>query len=127
MRSKIEIQSRRYIELEGYLKTILLEKKTIRELTLILFEKFDNLEDIEYLIDAYILPIEEINEELHYYDSQSILNKPDEIQFIQKLSDKYGVDRSKIIKRIKDIRRINNIKESDSKIKKKKKTKKTVV
>lgn len=127
MNSKTELKIRRYIELEEYLKKLLSEERTIRELSLILFEEIDDLDDIEYLMDAYFLPIEEIDNELKNYDSKSLLNKSDEIQFIQQLSDKYGVDRSKIIKRIKDIRRINKIKVTFSKIKKKKKTKKTVV
>lgn len=127
MNSKTELKIRRYIELEEYLKKLLSEERTIRELSLILFEEIDDLDDIEYLMDAYFLPIEEIDNELKNYDSKSLLNKSDEIQFIQQLSDKYGVDRSKIIKRIKDIRRINKIKVTLSKIKKKKKTKKTVV
>lgn len=112
---------RRKMELEDYIKRHPLKEKSISDIIVKLFAKFSNIDDIEYLVDAYQMPIDEIEEALNQYDRHSWLDKPDEILFVKTLVEKYGVDRSKIIKRIQDVRRINSVKNAGFKVKKRKK------
>ena len=111
-------------ELEDYLNENYPKEKANSEVISLFFQDFSELRDIKYLIDAYQMPIKEIEEAIEYYDSHSVLDKPDELLFIKELAQKYGVEKSKIIKRIQDVRAINRLKKGEFKIKKRKKREK---
>lgn len=68
--------------------------------------------DRDYLIDAYLLPIKEITKRIEIcYKYNSKLN---ETVFIHGLCIYYGVDKRRIIKRIKNVRKINKQKSLDT-------------
>ena len=76
------------------------------------YDKALSLDDWRYFDEASIMPIEEINKALDFYDKSS--PKLDEIKFIAELADRYNVTTYQIIDRIKDIKKINNYKEKDN-------------
>jgi len=121
MKEKELLAIRRHIELEEYLEYNYPKGKLPKEVIEIFYNKFKNFDDLEYLVDAYQMPIDEIRKDIGYYDSYIILNKPDEVQFISKLMEKYNVQRSKIIKRIQEVRSIDIEKKAGFKVKKRKK------
>ena len=69
------------------------------------FSEFFSETEVEYLMNAYIMPIVQINEELHNYDTTK--PKLDELKFIKDLQIKYNVDEEQIITRIRRVRNIN--------------------
>lgn len=68
----------------------------------------ENIENASYLIEAYFMPIEEIESEIEKYDNS--YPEIDELKFINELSTRYNVDRNFIIERIKTVRGINRAK-----------------
>ena len=113
---QIEIANR-HIYLEDKLSklSIMQSDNKLTERTLnILFTKLryeddDNLslKDLEYLVDAYLMPFDEINKHIERYDSSH--PKLDAIKFIDELVSTYNVDKDKIIRRIQEVRNINKV------------------
>lgn len=113
---QIEIANR-HIYLEDKLSklSIMQSDNKLTERTLnILFTKLryeddDNLslKDLEYLVDAYLMPFDEINKHIDRYDSS--LPKLDAIKFVNELASTYNVDKDKIIRRIQEVRNINKV------------------
>lgn len=105
-----KISSERMLELEKILKECISKKKPFTEIA-----KKYKLEESLYLLYAYKMPIDSINNELIWYDT----NKVNPILFINSLMEKYGVTKDEVIIRVQEIRRINKYNESIN-IKKKK-------
>lgn len=115
MRNTQEVE--KFIELEQFLKDNILKTVTIKE-GLDSLLKLNTIEK-NYLILAYLLPKEEIEEAINLYDNTR--PRVDELLFVHSLSIKYNVDKNTIIKRIQQVRRIMRYEENLSK--KSKKTK----
>ena len=117
-----EVQAQEYINLENWHKEHTNDTMTpsyfLDELTLF------NESQIQYIIMAYMIPRIEIEKEIDYYDSCNIISKPDELQFISSLADKYGVEKETIIKRIRQVRIMKQPKKERIIVKKRKKTQK---
>ena len=140
MKNKLTILDK--IKLEGYIKEdIYLTKKNRKYKNIDKIEVHFkvlgfNEEDTKYLVNATIMPIEEIEEYINYYDT----NKCNPVNFINEIiakylgddinlrnSDreedkkKYKTDRNLVIERIQDVRRIVNYEKSltNPKVKKK--------
>lgn len=113
---QIEIANR-HIYLEDKLSklSIMQSDNKLTERTLnILFTKLryeddDNLslKDLEYLVDAYLMPFDEINKHIDRYDSSH--PKLDAMKFVNELASTYNVDKDKIIRRIQEVRNINKV------------------
>ena len=69
------------------------------------FSEFFSEIEVDYLMNACIMPYININEELQMYDTTK--PKLDELKFIKDLQTKYNVDEKQIITRIRTIRSIN--------------------
>lgn len=117
-----EVQAQEYIYLENWLKEHTKDTMTpsyfLDELTLF------NESQIQYIIMAYMIPRIEIEKEIDYYDSCNIISKPDGLQFISSLADKYGVEKETIIRRIRQVRIMKQPKKERIIVKKRKKTQK---
>ena len=98
----------RKIELENEFERLVKEGKTREEAASILMNE-DNLIDTKYVIESYLMPIDEITSEIKRYDLSN--PKLDEIEFINNLCSKYNVDRKAIVERIREVRVINKQKE----------------
>lgn len=57
---------------------------------------------IEYLKRAVRAPFDEVSECIDFYDSHTV----DELAFVKKLSDKFGLSEKEIIKRIQNVRKV---------------------
>lgn len=105
--------------LEIYRKTDLEEKlsflikcgKTREEAVTILMDEEKEI-DANYIIEAYLMPLDEITREIEKYDSSN--PKLDELKFINELCEKYHVDRKAIVERIRNVRKINKQKKYDT-------------
>ena len=75
-------------------------------------------DDIDYLISAKAMPIEEIEEQLNKYDSSS--PKMDATVIINDLMNKYDMPKNTVIQRIHDVRQINKYYENPKRKTKKK-------
>ena len=117
-----EAQREEYLYLENWLKEhtndLMTPSYFLDELTLL------NESQIQYIIMAYMIPRIEIEKEIDYYDSCNIISKPDELQFISSLADKYGVEKETIIRRIRQVRIMKQPKKERIIVKKRKKTQK---
>jgi len=107
------------IELESKLTDLLNSGKT-REDAVILLMKGMTFEECVYILSAYMMPYDEIKDEINRYD----VSKPklDEIKFVNDLNRKYKCHKRVIIDRIQDVRKITQYKEENQyvpKIKKK--------
>lgn len=119
---KLEIEiTRRNIYLEDKLSKLNITKTdnklNERELN-ILFTKLRyeddetlSLKDLEYLVNAYLMPFDEIEKAIERYDSS--FPSLDELLFVRELAEHYNVDRHKIIKRIQEVRKINELKKRE--------------
>lgn len=96
------------IELESELQRLISEGKTKEEAVSIAIER-NGLDNANYLIEAYLMPIDEITKEIEKYDSSK--PKMDELAFVKELCIRYNVDRKALIERIQNVRRINRVKE----------------
>lgn len=92
------------MEVENEIKRLLREGKTREEAASLLIKE-DNLKDAKYVIEACLMPIDEITEEINRYDNSS--PKLDEIKLVNELCNKYNVDKKAVIERIRNIRVIN--------------------
>jgi len=115
-KQQIEIANR-HIYLEDKLSKLSItqsdNKLTERTLNILFtklrYEDDDNLslKDLEYLVDAYLMPYDEINKHIDRYDSSH--PKLDAMKFIDELVSTYNVDKDKIIRRIQEVRNINKV------------------
>ena len=119
MKKEITINANEMIELETWLKENEDTSKKLSEY-LEIFSKMAE-EQREYLLMAKMMPLEEIEASLEYYDGHRFPVQIDEVLFIDNLAKKYLVDRIAVIKRIKQVRMINSLKKSTNKTKKRKK------
>ena len=89
-----------FMELETIIKSADFTKISMSEF-IDMYKDNLNIEDIIYLVDAYLMPKNEIEEALTIYRN----NKPkmDELKFVEDLSKKYGVDIDTIIRRIQEV------------------------
>lgn len=94
------------IEIENELKELVDEGKTREEAISILIEKHGNC--LNYILEAYLMPFDEINKEIERYDNSR--PRLDALLFIKELCDRYNVDRKAIIERIQNVRMINRVK-----------------
>ena len=94
------------IEIENELKELVNEGKTREEAISILIEKHGNC--LNYILEAYLMPFDEINKEIERYDNSR--PRLDALLFIKELCDRYNVDRKAIIERIQNVRMINRVK-----------------
>lgn len=125
MTKKHTIEAKEMIELENWLKEN--ENKTLSlSEYLEIFSKMTE-EQRNYIIMAKIIPQNEIEEALEYYDGHRFPIQVDEIAFVIGLANKYSTDRITIIERIRQVRMINQLRKSTNNTKKRKKVTKTVV
>lgn len=100
---KKKISPERLIELEEMLSEIEYnDKNAILE---IFKKKGLNQNEVDYLLDAQMVPMSDIRQQLAIYDSTRPLM--DELIFVRNLQEKYGATREAIIKRIRHARIIN--------------------
>jgi len=99
------------IEIEKELQKLINEGKTREEAVSCLINE-DDLVSANYIIEAYLMPIDEITSEIEKYDNSK--PKLDEIAFIKELCTRYNVDRKAIIERIQNVRKINRQKKFDT-------------
>lgn len=105
MLKKGTITTEKAIELEIWLIENCFIGMNNDELLSLLRTKNFSQSEIEYLINAYYIPIADIRKQLTIYDTARLCM--DELAFISGLQKKYNRDRNIIIKRIRDIRTIN--------------------
>lgn len=94
------------IIIEDELQKLVEEGKTREEAISILIEKHGNC--LNYILEAYLMPFDEINKEIERYDNSR--PRLDALLFIKELCDRYNVDRKAIIERIQNVRMINRVK-----------------
>lgn len=117
---------RRDLELEEYLKNNYPYGQELDEVVASIYRNFGITFTAEYLINAYIMPKEEIEEVIKYIDKNATKITAEDL--IEQLSIKYSVERkSMIVKRIKEVRRMNKVEKAANKGKKRKKVAKMVV
>ena len=124
MKNKLTVLDK--IKLEGYIKEdIYLTKKNRKYKNIDKIEAHFkvlgfNEEDTKYLVNATIMPIDEIKEYINYYDT----NKCNPINFINEIFNKYlngnKEDKNLVIERIQDVRRITKYEkeQTNNKVKK---------
>ena len=113
MTNKKIILIQRYIELEEWLEEQKEYNMNDEEMISMFFDKFQSWDDINYLVDAYFVPRKVLTEALEVYDSHKLPFVMNESKFIEDMAEKCGVDRDKIIKRIKQVRQINKLQKPD--------------
>ena len=89
----------RMIELEYFFK----DKVITNEVTFIDICYNYKMEETLYLISAYKMPMDSINEQLNIYDR----DKLNSVNFVNILAKRYSVSVIDVINRIHDIRKIN--------------------
>ena len=99
------------IDLEEKLDFLIKSGKTKEEAVTILMDEEKEI-DANYIIEAYLMPINEITKEIEKYDSSK--PKLDEVKFVDELCKRYNVDRKAIIERIRNVRKINKQKKYDT-------------
>jgi len=92
------------MEVENEIKRLVSEGKT-REEAVSLLIKEDDMKDANYIIEAYLMPIDEITEEINRYDNS--YPRLDAVKFVNELCNKYNVDKKAVIERIRNVRVIN--------------------
>lgn len=124
MKNKLTVLDK--IKLEGYISNdIYLNKKNRKYKNIDKIEAHFkvlgfNEEDTKYLVNAAIMPIDEIKEYINYYDT----NKCNPINFINEIINKYlngnKEDKNLVIERIQDVRRITKYEkeQTNNKVKK---------
>lgn len=103
----MEISKYEKIGIESELQKLVEEGKTREEAISILIEKHGQ-NSLNYIIEAYLMPFDEINKEIERYDN----SKPrlDAVLFVKELCVRYNVDRKAIIERIQNVRMMNRAK-----------------
>lgn len=96
----IEDTNHSFMELEAIIKSADFTKMSMSQFIDVYKDNL-NIEDVIYLVDAYLMPKEEIEEALAIYRNSH--PKMDEIKFIENLSKKYGVDKDTVIRRIQEV------------------------
>lgn len=96
------------MKIENELKKLINEGYSLEDAAVYLVDNHDK-DDINYIIEACIMPIDEITNEIIKYDSAL-----DEVNFINELCRKYKVDKKSIIDRIQNVRSINKQNEIDT-------------
>lgn len=102
----MEISKYEKIKIESEILKLIEEGKTREESISILIEKHGQ-NSLNYLIEAYLMPFDEINKEIERYDNSD--SRLDEVRFVNELCKRYNVDRKAIIERIQNVRMINRI------------------
>lgn len=95
------------IAIENELQKLIEEGKTREEATSIVIEKYGQ-DSLNYIIEAYLMPFDEISKEIDRYDNSR--PRLDAVLFVKELCVRYNVDRKAIIERIQDVRRMNRVK-----------------
>lgn len=100
----MSLETYKKVEIEKELKKLIDSGISKEEAAACLVDR-NEAECINYIIEASLMPIEEITREIESYDSSS--PKLDELKFVYELCKKYNVDRKAVIERIQNVRRIN--------------------
>lgn len=103
----MEISKYEKIGIESELQKLVEEGKTREESISILIEKYGQ-DSLNYIIEAYLMPFDEINKEIDRYDNSR--PRLDAVLFVKELCVRYNVDRKAIIERIQNVRMINRVK-----------------
>ena len=74
-----------------------------------------SLQDIDFILKALLMPLNEIVEYLAIYDTSR--PRIDELKFINDISVKYHTDTKNVLKRIRETRRIKKYRDSKQSIK----------
>jgi len=119
MTKEMNIQAERMIYLENWLKINQYENMTLTE-WINVFSNFSE-EERDYIIIAKILPKEEIESAIRYYDGFNFPVVVNELTFINNLAKKYSIDKNTIIQRIRQVRMINLVEKNAINTKKRKK------
>ena len=113
------LEAKDMMELETWLKEN--ENKTINLGEFLkIFSKMTE-EQRRYLIMAKMLPRDEIEEAIEYYDGHRFPIQVNQVAFIIDLSKRYSTDTNTILKRISQVRMINEHKKTQNNTKKRKK------
>lgn len=95
------------IAIEDELQKLIEEGKSREEATSIVIEKYGQ-DSLNYIIEAYLMPFDEISKEIDRYDNSR--PRLDAVLFVKELCVRYNVDRKAIIERIQDVRSMNKVK-----------------
>lgn len=103
-KNKLTLEKMAYLEL--WLKNNDLTFRPFNEVVEILKKDF-NYEEMLYLLEAYLMPFEEVNDLIKLYDSKK--PKMDEIKFINDLGKSYNALPKTVISRIKHARGVAKV------------------
>ena len=95
------------IAIENELQKLIEEGKSREEATSIVIEKYGQ-DSLNYIIEAYLMPFDEISKEIDRYDNSR--PRLDAVLFVKELCVRYNVDRKAIIERIQNVRMMNRAK-----------------
>lgn len=99
------------IAIENELQRLIEEGKSREEATSIVIEKYGQ-DSLNYIIEAYLMPFDEISKEIDRYDNSR--PRLDAVLFVKELCVRYNVDRKAIIERIQNVRMINKVKPGET-------------
>jgi len=122
MTKQNNLEVEKMIELEIWLKEN--ENRTLNLGEFITIISKMTEEQRNYIIMAKMMPKNEIEEAIEYYDGHRFPIQVDEIAYITSLANKYSTDRRAIIERIRQVRMINQLKKATNNTKKRKKSQK---
>lgn len=103
-KNKLTLEKMAYLEL--WLKNNDLTFRPFNEVVEILKKDF-NYEEMLYLLEAYLMPFEEVNDLIKLYDNKK--PKMDEIKFINDLGKSYNALPKTVISRIKHVRGVAKV------------------
>lgn len=103
-KNKLTLEKMAYLEL--WLKNNDLTFRPFNEVVEILKENF-SYEEMLYLLEAYLMPFEEVNDLIKLYDTKK--PKMDEIKFINDLGKSYNALPKTVISRIKHVRGVAKV------------------
>lgn len=103
-KNKLTLEKMAYLEL--WLKNNDLTFRPFNEVVEILKKDF-SYEEMLYLLEAYLMPFEEVNDLIKLYDTKK--PKMDEIKFINDLGKSYNALPKTVISRIKHVRGVAKV------------------
>lgn len=103
-KNKLTLEKMAYLEL--WLKNNDLTFRPFNEVVEILKKDF-SYEEMLYLLEAYLMPFEEVNDLIKLYDTEK--PKMDEIKFINDLGKSYNALPKTVISRIKHVRGVAKV------------------
>lgn len=122
MKNQNTIDAKEMIELENWLKENEDKTLTLREYLTMLSTMTEAQRN--YIIMANMMPQNEIEEALEYYDGNRFPIQVDKSSFVTSLANKYSTDTATVIERFRQVRMINELKKLTNNSKKRKKSQK---